>query len=52
MVFSNDNLMLYMRNDSKKGVKVISIQDGVEVHDIKTIHTNPILNILLTKDGH
>jgi hypothetical protein len=28
MVLSNDGLLLYLRNDNKRGIKIISLEDG------------------------
>ena len=50
MVLSNDGMVLYLRSDNRKGVKIISLQDGALVGEIKNLHTNPILQILVTKD--
>jgi len=50
MVLSSDGTMLYLRSDNRKGVKIISLQDGAQVGEIKNLHTNPILQILVTKD--
>ena len=40
-----------MREDKKKGIKILSLEDGNKIGEIKSIHTNPILQILVTKDN-
>jgi len=32
---SSDNILMFMRSDNKKGVKVISLQDGVKIGETK-----------------
>jgi hypothetical protein len=42
MFLSSDNLFLYMR-EQKKGIKVLSLEDGTKIGEVKNIHTNPIM---------
>lgn len=40
---SNDNTYLFIRNASRKGVKILSLSDTTLVGETPNIHTNPIL---------
>ena len=51
MHFNSESTYIFLRHDSKKGVKLLSLEDGSKLSDIKFLHTNPILQILVTKDG-
>lgn len=42
-VIGSDNLYLYLRTNNKKGVKIISLEDGSSVSEIPLMHTNAIL---------
>jgi hypothetical protein len=39
-----------LRHEGKKGIKIISTEDGTKIKNIKGIHKARILNILISKD--
>jgi len=45
-------LYLYLRGENKKGVKILSMEDGTLITEIKMLHTNPICQILLSHDNY
>jgi hypothetical protein len=51
MFFNYESNYIYLRHDSKKGIKLHSVEDGSKLGEVKLMHTNPILQILVTKDG-
>lgn len=51
MFLTNDGKFLFLRNDNKKGVKILSLEDGSRVGEIKNIHKGPIKQIIVSKDN-
>ena len=43
MFFNFDNTYIYLRHDSKKGIKLMSLEDGSKLGEVKVLHTNPVL---------
>ena len=42
---------LFIRNKSKKGIKIVSLEDGTSLGETSQIHANPIMDFLICKDG-
>ena len=40
-----------MRSDNKRGIKVLLLENGTLIDEIKQIHTNPILQIIVMNDN-
>lgn len=47
---TEDASLLFIRGCYRKGVKILSFDDGVLIDEIPKIHTKPILQILIKYD--
>ena len=48
---SHDSKFLFMRNEKKNGVKILSLEDGSRVGEIKNLHKGTLNCIIASKGG-
>ena len=51
MFISYDSQFIFMRDDKKNGVKILSLEDGSKIGEIKNLHKGDLNCVIVSKDN-